>query len=91
MARFIVGDVTAASSIGKELEAIVPDSAVPVQLLIEGSLSPFSMLRDYKKYSWVLPLYRYEGIDELLTNLVEKVIAPAEAKVLELRALGSPL
>jgi uncharacterized protein YjbI with pentapeptide repeats len=81
MARFIVADLTDPSSIPKELEAIVPGLAVPVQPLLEGASRPYSMFKDYWKYDWVLPVYRYEGLEPLLATLAEKVIAPAEAKV----------
>jgi hypothetical protein len=73
------------SSIPKELEAIVPSLAVPVQPLLEGSSRPYGMFKDYWKYDWVLPVYRYEGLEPLLTTLAEKVIAPAEEKVKDLR------
>ena len=43
------------------------------------------MFADYWKYDWVLPVYQYEGLDQLLTALAEKVIGPAEAKM---NALG---
>jgi hypothetical protein len=39
------------------------------------------MFKDYWKHDWVLPPYRYEGLELLLAALAEKVIAPAEAKV----------
>ena len=81
MARFIIADLTDPSSIPKELEAIVPDLAVPVQPLLEGSSRSYAMFRDYWKYDWVLPIYRYEGIEPLLATLADKVIAPAEGKV----------
>jgi uncharacterized protein YjbI with pentapeptide repeats len=81
MARFIIADLTDPSSIPKELEAIVPGLAVPVQPLIEGSARPFAMFKDYWKYEWVLPVYQYEGLEPLLAKLAEKVIAPAEGKV----------
>ena len=81
MARFIIADLTDLSSIPKELEAIVPDLAVPVQPLLEGSSRPYAMFKDYWKYEWVLPVYRYEGLEPLLATLAEKVIAPAEGKV----------
>jgi uncharacterized protein YjbI with pentapeptide repeats len=81
MARFIIADLTDPSSIPKELEAIVPDLAVPVQPLLEGSSRPYAMFKDYWKYEWVLPVYRYEGLEPLLAALADKVIAPAEAKV----------
>ena len=81
MARFIIADLTDPSSIPKELEAIVPDLAVPVQPLLEASSRSYVMSKDYWKYDWVLPVYRYEGPEQLLATLAEKVIAPAEGKV----------
>jgi uncharacterized protein YjbI with pentapeptide repeats len=81
MARFIIADLTDPSSIPKELEAIVPQVAVPVQPLLEGASHPYAMFTDYWKYDWVLPVYQYEGLDQLLTALAEKVIGPAEAKM----------
>src|SRR5215471_14876460 len=81
MARFIIADLTDPSSIPKELEAIVPGLAVPVQPLLEGLAKPYAMFKDYWKYDWVLPPYRYEGLPPLLATLGEKVIGPAEAKV----------
>jgi Pentapeptide repeats (8 copies) len=81
MARFIIADLTDPMSIPKELEAIVPDLAVPVQPLLEGSSRPYAMFKDYWKYEWLLPVYRYEGLEPLLATLAEKVIAPAEGKV----------
>jgi hypothetical protein len=81
MARFIITDLTDPSSIPKELEAIVPSLAVPVQPLLEGSSRPYAMFKDYWKYEWVLPVYRYEGLESLLATLGEKVIGPAEEKM----------
>ena len=81
MARFIIADLTDPSSIPKELEAIVPHLAVPVQPLLEGGLRPYAMFKDYWKYDWVLPPYRYESLKPLLETLAAKVITPAEEKV----------
>ena len=81
MARFIIADLTDPSSIPKELEAIVPSLAVPVQPFLEGLARPYAMFKDHWKYDWVLPLHHYEGLKPLLLTLAEKVIAPAEAKV----------
>ena len=80
MARFIIADLTDPSSIPKELEAIVPGLAVPVQPLLEGSSRPYAMFKDYWKYDWVLPVYCYEGLERLLATLAHKIIAPAEEK-----------
>jgi hypothetical protein len=86
MARFIIADLTEPSSLPKELEAIVPTLAVPVQPVIEGMTRPYAMFPDYWKYSWVLKICRYESPEELIAALGEKVIAPAEVKVQELEA-----
>jgi Pentapeptide repeats (8 copies) len=77
MARFIIADLTNPSSIPKELEAIVPHLAVPVQPLLEGD-RPYAMFKDYWKYDWVLPVHRYDGLNSLLATLADKVIVPAE-------------
>ena len=81
IARFIIADLTDPSSIPKELEAIVPHVAVPVQPLLEGASRPYAMFTDYWKYDWVLPVYGYTRLEPLLAALGENVIAPAEAKV----------
>ena len=87
LARFIIADLTEPSSIPKELEAIVPTLAVPVQPLLEGSTRPYAMFKDYWKYQWVLEVYRYNGLEELLASLKEYVIEPAEQKAKELAKL----
>jgi uncharacterized protein YjbI with pentapeptide repeats len=84
MARFIVADLTNPSSIPKELEAIAPGLAVPIQPLIEGRNRPFSMFADSWKYDWVLPVYRYDDPDALLQSLQTAVIEPSELKAADL-------
>jgi hypothetical protein len=86
MARFIIADLTEPSSLPKELEAIVPTLAVPVQPVLAGA-APYSIFRDYWKYQWVLPVYRYKSLEGLMPSLGDQIIAPAEAKVRELTAL----
>jgi uncharacterized protein YjbI with pentapeptide repeats len=87
LARFIIADLTEPSSLPKELEAVVPTLAVPVQPLLEGSTRPYAMFRDYWKYPWVLEVYRYNGLEDLLASLKEHVIEPAERKAKELAKL----
>jgi hypothetical protein len=79
MARFVVADITDASSIPQELAVIVPDlPSVPVQpLLLEGS-AEYSMLEHFKRYPWVLETYRYPSSERLIADLSERVIDPAE-------------
>ena len=87
MACFIIADLTEPSSIPKELEAIVPTLAVPVQPLLERSTRPYAMFKDYWKYHWVLEVYRYNELEDLLASLKEHVIEPAERKAKELAKL----
>lgn len=84
MARFIVADLTDPSSIPKELEAIAPSLAIPIQPLIEGRMRPFAMFADSWKYDWVLPVHRYEEMDALVRSLERAVIEPSERKAHEL-------
>jgi hypothetical protein len=84
MARFIIADLTEPSSLPKELEAIVPTLAVPVQPVLEGITRPYSMFQDYWKYHWVLKVHRYEDLEGLIASLGDRVISPAEIKVKEL-------
>jgi hypothetical protein len=79
MARFVVADITDASSIPQELAVIVPDlPSVPVQpLLLEGS-AEYSMFEHFKRYPWVLETYRYPSSERLIADLGERVIDPAE-------------
>lgn len=86
MSRFIIADITDPNSIPLELQAIIPDLAVPVQPLLAEESSEFSMFRDLRrKYNWVLPVHIYKDLDNLLLSLNEKVIAPAEEKANELK------
>jgi hypothetical protein len=85
LSRFVVADISDPSSIPLELQAVVPDLAVPVQPLLLSGQSEFSMFVDLrKKYHWVLATHQYTDIADLLASLGNKVIAPAEAKAKEL-------
>ncbi len=91
MARFVVADITDARSIPQELGVIVPDlPSVPVQpLLLEGT-GEYGMFEHFRRYPWVLETYVYASPEELITNLGERVIGPAEAKALELWGVKPP-
>ena len=82
MARFVVADITDAKSIPQELAVIVPDlPSVPVQpLLLEGS-AEYGMFEHFARYPWVLETHRYPSSEQLIADLVERVIVPAEKYV----------
>jgi hypothetical protein len=86
MARFVIADVTEPASIPDELRAFVPDVAVPVQPLLAQDAPLFATFPSFGRYHWVLPVYRYASLKDLLDTMQDKVIAPSEAKVTELRS-----
>ena len=87
LARFIIADITDPRSIPQELQAIVPDLAVPVQPIIARPQQPWGMFVDFpKKYHWVLEAHEYTDLGDLLSDLQTNVIAPAEAKAKQLAA-----
>jgi len=83
LSYFIIADLTEQSSIPEELENIIPGLVVPVKPLLETSQErEFSMFRGYGVFDWVLPIYRYTDMSDLLDNLQEQVIEPARQKAL---------
>ena len=87
MARFVIADISDAKSVLQELQAIVPHSPkLPVQPIIVAAQEEPGMFDSFEAYPWFLKVYRYDAPAQLLTHLDERVIRPAEAKVLKLRA-----
>jgi uncharacterized protein YjbI with pentapeptide repeats len=86
MARFIVADISDAKAVLQELRAIVPDlPSVPVQPIILEMQEEPGMFDFYRNRPSFLPVHRYVSQEQLLADLGEKVIRPAELKVLDLR------
>jgi uncharacterized protein YjbI with pentapeptide repeats len=85
MARFIIADLTDPSSVPYEVSKVA-DAFVPIQPILLSGKSEFAMFADMqRRHHWVLPTHRYAAPEQLIANLDERVIRPAEAKVLELR------
>lgn len=86
ISRFVIADITDAKSIPAELERIVPFlPSVPVMPLVLRSDKGYALFDPLRAYPWVLQPYQYGSQEELIGSLVDRVIAPAEAKVIELR------
>jgi Pentapeptide repeats (8 copies) len=86
LARFIIADLTDPSSIPYELATVVPTTPVPVQPILLSGSSEFAMFQDMRRrYDWVLTTHRYDSQTQLIAELGEKVIRPAERKVQDLR------
>jgi Pentapeptide repeats (8 copies) len=86
MARFVIADVSDSRSVLQELRAIVPDlPSVPVQPIILATQEEPGMFDFYRNRPSFLAVHRYADQEQLLANIGDKVIRPAEMKVLELR------
>lgn len=87
MSKFVIADITDAKSIPQELMAIVPNlPSVPVQPIILLSQREYGMFEHFRNYRSVLPIAVYRNQAELLSSLEQCIIAPAEAKLNEIRA-----
>jgi hypothetical protein len=85
MARFIIADLTDPSCIPYEVSKAA-DAFVPIQPILLSGKSEFAMFVDMqRRYHWVLATHRYDTPKRLIADLDERVIRPAEAKILELR------
>lgn len=87
LARFVIVDLTNPSSVPYELMHFLPFvSTVAVKPIIQVGNTPFSMYIDIPdSYRCVLPLHEYESKEQLIAELADKVILPAEEKVEQLR------
>jgi hypothetical protein len=90
LSKFIIADVTAARVIADELRSFVPDFAVPVVPVFQPSKKepkPYASLYTLRKYPWVLEPVLYKSKKNLIEQLPDEVIKPAEDKRLEVRKL----
>jgi hypothetical protein len=86
MARFVIADISDAKSVLQELRGIVTDlPSVVIQPLILVPQEEPGMFDFFRRYPWVLMAHRYESQQQLIADLGDHVIRPAEAKVLEFR------
>ena len=80
LARFVIVDITDAKSAPQELQAIVPAlPSLPVQPIMLKGAGEYGMFDDFRDRYNVLQEYLYTSLDDLLSNLEGKIIAPAEA------------
>jgi len=87
MARFIIADISDAKSVLQALRAIVPNlTSVPVQSILIATQQEPGMFDFYRNSRNFLKVHHYENDEQLIVDLHERVIGPAESKVLELRA-----
>jgi uncharacterized protein YjbI with pentapeptide repeats len=86
MSYFVIADMTKPKSIPQELSFIIPFTPhLPVVPIIQKRHQVYSMFEHFRLYPSLLPIYKYESLEQLIENLEDEVIAPAEQKVAELR------
>jgi hypothetical protein len=82
MARFVIANLTDAESVLQELRNIVPNRpSLPVQPILLTDQTEPGMFDFFRLYPWVLETRYYATLDELLANVGERVIEPAERKL----------
>ena len=87
----MIADISDAKSVLQELRAIIPElPSVPVQPVIIATQEEPGMFDFYQGRPSFLPVHRYDAPKQLLADLSDRVIGPAEAKVLELRETMVP-
>src|SRR6266702_4221787 len=88
LSRFIIADLTDPSCSPYEIGTIAHNHIKPIQPLFQPSTTvqhEFAMLKDLRqRYYCILPTYQYNTLENLLTSLEAKVIAPAEQKIDEI-------
>jgi hypothetical protein len=78
--------ISDAKNVLQELRAIVPDlPSVPVQPIILAVQEEPGMFDFYRNFRSFLNVHRYASQEQLIADLGEKVIRPAELKVLDLQ------
>jgi hypothetical protein len=86
MSRFVIADISDAKSVLQELRAIVPDlPSVPVQPVIPATQEEpgmFDFLRNFRSF---LKVHRYNNQQQLIADLGERVIDPAEGYIRSVR------
>lgn len=86
LSRFVVVDLSG-PSVPQELYATVPHTKIPFVPILEKGRPPYSMFVDLLEYDWVLrPILEFESIEDLLLQLPERIIAPAETRVTKRQA-----
>jgi uncharacterized protein YjbI with pentapeptide repeats len=85
MARFVIADVTEPRVVLQELHSIVREfPSVPIQPLLLAGAEVTPVLADFMQFATFLPIHQYNSCDELLAQIEERIIAPAESKVNEI-------
>jgi hypothetical protein len=85
LSKLVIADLSSAKSVPYELAAIVSQTMIPFQPIIEAREMPFAMLEDLQRnHDWVFKTLRYSSLDRLIETMDDEIIKPAEAKFKDL-------
>ena len=85
MARFIIADLTDPEASRTSWRSSSPPPLSPFKpILLEGQTNTRCSMDLKRRHHWVLEPYRYDSPEQLMADLGERVIGPAETKALEL-------
>ena len=82
---FIIADMTGAEDLFRSLVSIAPELQLPVQIIEESLSKEPALFQESGLYPMILPVYRYEGRENLLSRFAEKIISPGELKFKEMK------
>jgi hypothetical protein len=91
MSRFVIADLTDSRAVPYEVAAVVAAVRVPLQPIISVADRESEMFHDLGLNGSVLPMYRYNGLGELLADVERRVIRPAEGAATAIRSRLSSL
>jgi hypothetical protein len=80
LSRLVIVDITDPRSTPMELQAIVPNFAVPVVPIMRAGTRPFDVFSGLLKFPWVRPLIEYETPGQLAGRLDALFAAPSSGE-----------
>ena len=90
LARFVIADITDPRSIIQEISSITKEvPSVPIKPIMLVGCEPWGMYDHPQRYPWLLPLYEYRSIENLIASFDESVLSPLEGWLNEHLKLGS--
>lgn len=83
LSKFVIVDLSG-PSVPHELYATIPHFCIPFVPIIDQRRIEYFTFRDFRKYDWVLPIFRFADEYHLLLEMRKSIVEPAEKKIKEL-------
>jgi hypothetical protein len=87
IARFVIADITDPKACYRNFKKLFRAAHLPVQPILRAGETEAPMFDFFRMYPWVLATQYYDTSGDLLKNLTDQVIGPAERKAAEQIAL----